>query len=117
MARSFEHMHVLTLELGNWKMVMFGAPLVPGNVRLCFTVAQLSSWIYCPGAEPSLALAANLCRGCFILTNLNESSQTLLGAAPGIAWPQAEPGEAEIKIPLWCWHLWLLQRLPRLWRY
>lgn len=47
---------------GNYKMMMFASPLVPGKVRICFTVAQLLPWICCPGAGASLALAANLCQ-------------------------------------------------------
>lgn len=71
----FEHLDVLTLVLGNYKMMMFVAPLVPGKVRICFTVAQLLPWICCPGAGASLALAANPCQW------LTLSSHTLMRTA------------------------------------
>lgn len=109
----FEHLDVLTLVLGNYKMMMFAAPLVPGKVRICFTVAQLSlprGWSQPCSGSKSVPVAY------FILTHLNENGQALLDAASGLALPQAEPGgtDAENKIPLWSWHHWLQPRLPRL---
>lgn len=67
----FEHLDVLTLVLGNYKMMMFAAPLVPGKVRICFTVAQLllpRGWSQPCSGSKSVPVAAS-------------SSQTLMRTA------------------------------------